>query len=351
MCTFECGGSHVEIGSGIWADRLSRSVQGSSKLFVVSQQPVWRIYSGLVKQALSSATFVTLVLEDGESVKDLRQFGAMHDWLASHGADRSSLIVVIGGGVAGDLAGFVAATYMRGIRWLYVPTTLLSQQDASVGGKTAVNLSSGKNLVGCFWPPEHVVIDTDFLKSLPYRQQVAGYMEWLKHGVLDGEELLQEILGVSLPTGDWSGHRQELARGVQVKAEIVTRDPREKGDRQLLNLGHTLAHALETTTRYALLHGEAVGHGLIMAVGLGLVRGSQYDWRELTEKIVNLLPDNSEWPSDEQLIEVMQRDKKRRSGKITWVVPSKPGEVALMSDVGDHEVRRALMFWRDQVTQ
>ncbi len=340
------GRSQVEFGSQIWMAAVKRICKVNSDLYVFSPAPVWQLYGHRFLQATGIPQERVYVLPDGEAIKNLEVFAQLHAWLADQGADRGSGLLVLGGGVAGDLVGFVAASYMRGIDWFYVPTTLLSQQDASVGGKVAVNLPQGKNLVGHFWPPNDVVIDTDFLSSLPLRQLNAGFMELLKHGVLHSEQLMTAIMALPWPPEDCASIAPVLAQGVDVKAQIVERDPRESGDRKLLNLGHTLAHALETTMDYQLLHGEAVGYGLIFASLLARARGSEYDWSQMNSRIKLALPKIHGCASDQQLIDVISRDKKRRSGVLTWVIAMQPGDVRLCTDISEDQIKMALQEWR-----
>ena len=342
---FFAGDSCVDFGRDIWPKKVAAAVEDCQRVFVFSQPPVWHHYGEVFKRNVRIDDGDIYVVDDGESVKNLATFERLHHWLAGRGADRSSTLLVLGGGVVGDLVGFVAASYMRGIPWIYVPTTLLCQQDASVGGKVAVNLPQGKNLVGHFWPPRQVVIDSVFLDTLPRRQLVAGFMELIKHGMLGGEGLLQAILAIDL-SAERQLPIQVLAQGVQVKAEIVARDLREKGERQLLNLGHTLAHAIETTSDYAVLHGEAVGLGLVFATILARLRGSTYSWELVNRKILQMVLIPGQLASDEQLIDVIQRDKKKRAGVLTWVLPLAPGRVSLFDDLSHREVCSALSQWR-----
>ena len=319
--------------------------QTFSSVFVVSQDIVWGFHGNALATALRERNqpFLHYLLEDGESIKSLTVFGQLHQWLADQKADRKSLLVVLGGGVVGDLVGFVAATYMRGIRWVYLPTTLLSQQDASVGGKVAVNLPQGKNLVGRFWNPLMVVIDTSVLSTLPGREIHAGYMELLKHGMLAGPELYGDIAAMPDGITDWQEHGALLWRGLQVKMEIVNEDPYEKDRRRLLNLGHTFGHALESAFGYRnLLHGEAVGIGLLFAAALAEIMTGKIVWEELAGAILPRLPplNLQAWDCD-RLLDLTRLDKKGIAGRVSWIVPHRPGVVEIVSGIDDSMLKAA----------
>ena len=308
-----------------------------SALFVVSQENVWRFHGPRLDKALQNQglDWKRKLVADGETTKNLTVFGELLSWLADHRADRQSLLIVLGGGVVGDLSGFVASAYMRGIQWVYLPTTLLAQQDAAVGGKVAVNLPQGKNLVGHFWHPLGVIIDGLVLQTLPRRELNAGYMEFLKHGMLKDEALFLQIAEMDAGEKNWSDHLPLLARGMQVKVDVVAEDPTEKGRRKLLNLGHTLGHALESYTNYRVfLHGEAVGLGLIFVAVLSLRLGGSYDWKPLFQAVLSRLPkvDVSGW-DPKAILDLTLLDKKGVKGNVTWIVPFRPGKVEMVPDV------------------
>lgn len=338
---FELHQSRIFLGNTCYAEALALcDLARYTKLFFISQEQVWGFHGRALSDAFASLGYEVSAdqiyfMPDGERFKSLETFGAVQQWLVAQGADRRSLLVVLGGGVVGDLAGFVAATYMRGMPWLYVPTTLLAQQDASIGGKTAVNLPQGKNLVGCFWEPSAVIVDSAVLATLPRRQINAGYMEFLKHGMLHGPELYRAALDVPVDSDDWAAQMPVLARGVRVKAEVVRQDPHERNQRRLLNLGHTLAHALESWTEYRqFLHGEAVGIGLLFAALLAQRLGGQDPWPGLEAAVVSRLPAFDVRPWDQQvLLDLTQRDKKGVGGKIAWIIPRAPGDVVIVDGV------------------
>lgn len=336
--TIQSNDSLITLGRDAYeaAFRLRRPEQYSS-IFVVSQVPIWQLHGAKMEHALQALglTFRYLAIADGEEHKHIDTLLQIVHWLGDSRADRHSVLIVLGGGVVGDMAGFAAATYMRGIDWFYCPTTLLAQQDASVGGKTAINLPHGKNMMGHFWAPKLVAVDASVLATLPPRELNAGYMEWLKHGMLEGRDLLEAIVQVPADTTDYSDYVQLLAQGLKLKIRVVTEDPFEKGLRRTLNLGHTFGHAIERFMGYGtLLHGEAVGIGLIFASLLGQARGGTYDWNATHQSILARLPrlDLQRWDCD-TMLDLTLRDKKGNAGVISWIVPYAPGEIEIVAGV------------------
>lgn len=292
------------------------------------------------------AQFPHLVIPSGETSKSSEQLIRAWDFLADAKIDRSGFIFVLGGGVVGDLAGFVAATYLRGITFYQIPTTLLAMVDSSVGGKTGINLNAGKNLVGSFHQPSSVWIDLDLLPSLPLREFSAGMAEVIKYGMLGDIELFDQLLSLPKPLSASSPELPELIRRCcSIKARIVQGDEREtpglKGGRALLNLGHTFAHAIEKVTGYGtFLHGEAVSIGLVCALRLSRILGNCQDFPE--EKLLGLLNDYN-LPTkfnaamkEADLINAMHADKKVDRGVLRFVVMEKVGD-AYCTDVVNPE--------------
>ncbi len=265
----------VWIGEGLLTGARLRSVVGdAADGIVISSKRVMGLHGESLGRALRDAGFAsrrTLLLPDGEGAKTTRAFERTLQAMAKAGLDRSSFVIAFGGGSIGDSAGFAAATYMRGIRFVQIPTTLLSMVDSSVGGKTGINLPSGKNLVGSFHQPSLVLADLSFLRTLPARERQSGVYEILKCGLLKSQRLLDLVSNTrGLRRATLSETEEAIEGAVKIKARIVERDEREKGDRILLNLGHTLGHALEAATSYRVFtHGEAVGYGMEFAVDLG----------------------------------------------------------------------------------
>lgn len=259
---------------------------------LITNPTVGRLYGDAVRAALAAAGFKTVVIEipDGEEHKNLKSLALVYERLSSGRMERGSPIVALGGGVVGDVAGFAAATFLRGVPYVQVPTTLLAQVDSSVGGKTGINIEAGKNLVGAFYQPSLVLIELETLRTLPRREFGAGLAEVVKYGaILDSElfALLEQQLDQILAL-DMALLRSVVRRCCELKAMVVRRDERESDFRSILNFGHTLGHALESVTEYKrFLHGEAIAIGMAFAVQLSAVRG--YCTQETMQRIINLL--------------------------------------------------------------
>jgi 3-dehydroquinate synthase len=287
-------------------------------------------------------------LPGGEACKSLREIERTAEWLAAQGFDRGVAVVGVGGGAAGDHAGFAAAIYLRGVRFALCPTTLLAMVDASVGGKTAVDLAAGKNLVGAFHQPSVVVADLNFLLTLPKRERIAGLAEVVKAALIADVHLLEriEVDVEALASGAiHAGLVDVIAAAVRIKAEVVTEDEREAGRRAILNFGHTIGHAVEAASEYELLHGEAVALGMVAALSLGVSLG-------LTPALVleraSQLLGKLGLPIDvgpRLTAEVLARidvDKKRRSEAVRFVFVTQPGSTHLQ-DVPLTELRRRML--------
>jgi 3-dehydroquinate synthase len=335
----------IVIGDGILTqsgELVSRVFGDSSgRLAVVSNKKVFSHYgSGLVESLRRSGFTVSVhLIGDGEKYKSLRTAEKLFVELIELRLDRDSAIVALGGGVVGDLAGFVAATFQRGISYIQIPTTLVAAIDSSVGGKTAVNLPQGKNLVGAFHQPRVVITDVEVLRTLPRREVIAGLCEAIKYGVIRDPTLFEFIAGnigaiKNLETGALT---HLIRRSCEIKAEVVEQDERESGVRQILNFGHTFGHALETATSYRRLkHGEAVGYGMIMAsrlsVELGMLNPADGDRIREVVAACGRFPAIADLDS-RKIAELMVYDKKVKGGKLTLILPVKIGEVELRRDV------------------
>jgi 3-dehydroquinate synthase len=318
--------------------------------FVVTDEHVIA-HADKVAASLGDAGFEPLIasLPSGETQKSLTRASYLYDRFAEARADRRTLVAAVGGGVVGDLAGFVAATWNRGLSLLMVPTTLLAMVDSSVGGKVGINHPRGKNLIGAFHQPIGVWIDTAFLDTLPDREYRSGLAEVVKYGVILDAEFFASLErnAAAVLNRDAECVRHVIARSCRLKADVVQRDEREEtGLRALLNYGHTFAHAFETVGGYgAWLHGEAVSAGMVCASRLAQRRGL-ID-AEITERQRRLLrtfglpiaPER--WPVEE-LLAVMRGDKKVVAGRLRFVLPRRLGEVALFDDVSEEDVRRVL---------
>ncbi|WP_168194328.1 3-dehydroquinate synthase [Formicincola oecophyllae] len=301
-----------------------------------------------------------LTVPAGERSKSLSRYGHVMDSLLALGIDRRTTILALGGGVVGDLAGFVAATALRGLPFIQLPTTLLSQVDSSVGGKTGLNAAAGKNLIGAFWQPQLVLADSDTLATLPERELKAGYGEIVKSGLAGDKALFEwcEANGAGVVAGDPTLLAEAVRRTCTFKARIVSADEHERNEttgRALLNLGHTFGHAFETAQHHegALLHGEAVALGLCQAMALAVLRGSatEEEKQRVTRHLAQTglpttaqeLPGDHGAPSIEVLLHHMTRDKKARDGKAAFVVPHGLGASQLERTVTTAEIRQVLL--------
>jgi 3-dehydroquinate synthase len=323
-----------------------------SRAFVVTDEHVIE-HADKVAASLADAGLQPLLvsLPAGEAQKSLTVASYLYDQLAEAGADRQTLVVAVGGGVIGDLAGFVAATWNRGLPLLMAPTTLLAMVDSSVGGKVGINHPRGKNLIGAFHQPIGVWIDTAFLSTLPDREYRSGLAEVVKYGVILDAELFAylEQHAAAILARDAQCLRHIVARSCRLKANVVEQDERDQtGLRAVLNYGHTFAHAFETVGGYgAWLHGEAVAAGMICASRLAQRRGL-ID-AEVTERQRQLLQTFAlpiaplDWPVDD-LLTTMRRDKKAVAGRLHFVLPKRIGEAALFADVPEEDVRAVLSY-------
>ena len=341
----------VLIDSGILA-RLGELVYGlapHSKAALIADGAVYSFHGKTAESALIDAGYSLTVeqLPSGEDHKNLSTVAAVYQKLVLAGLERKSPIVALGGGVAGDTAGFIAATYLRGVPFIQCPTTLLAMVDASVGGKTGVNLPQGKNLVGSFYQPKTVVIDPDVLKTLPRRELLSGLAECVKHGLIRDELLFDWIeshasglLSLEMPL-----IKELIERNVRIKASVVAEDEKEAGVRAILNFGHTFAHAIENTLGYGkMLHGEAVAVGMCAAARLGALCGTcSKDVEQRLSKLLELigLPTKAELPSAAELLAVMEKDKKVEGGKIRFVLPACVGNVEIISEIPRDKIEQA----------
>ena len=319
----------VLIGPGLIADagERIRAVTGPCTAAVITDTTVDRLYGGAVEAALRGAGLRVLrrAFPAGEQNKTLETLGGILEFLAENGMTRSDVIVALGGGVPGDTAGFAAAVYARGIRFVQIPTTLLAAVDSSVGGKTAVDLKAGKNLAGAFHQPSLVLTDTGVIAALPAPLMADGAAEIIKYGLLADPELF-----AWMREEDWAGRHLEeiLARCVTIKRDIVSRDEYDRGLRAQLNLGHTFGHAIEACSGFRLTHGQGVAIGTVIACGAA---GRPDLARSVIEACRNCgLPVLSPYPA-EQLARAALRDKKRSGDRITLVLPEAVGRCRLQT--------------------
>jgi 3-dehydroquinate synthase len=319
------------------AARVRALVDRGSKpgeIFFVSSPRLWGHWGKkLAAKAGSRARLRAILFDDSEPAKRLATVEEIARALIRLGADRQATLVAVGGGVVGDVAGFAAATYLRGIRLVQVPTTLVAQVDSAIGGKTGVNLPEGKNLVGAFYPPELVVADPNLLSTLPHRQYRSGLYEVIKYAVITDRKLFDFLARhmLALLRRDSAALEYVIPCCIRIKAHIVEKDEREGGLRQILNFGHTLGHALETATGYKkFLHGEAVGYGMMFATLLALSarRLKSMDAAAILQMILSVgpLPRVPAIPGP-VLRSLLLSDKKVRGGNVRWVLPSATGKV------------------------
>ena len=341
----------VLIGSGLLAraGECLGSLLGNRRAFVVTVAPVRRRWAKVLVQSLTAAGVESTLLEmpDGERAKRLTTLEKLAEQLVKHGADRGVTLIALGGGVVGDVTGFLASIYMRGVEVIQVPTTVLAQVDAAIGGKTGVNLVSGKNLLGTFHQPRAVLVDPAVLGTLPPREYRAGLYESLKCGIIGDaglfrlfEERHKEILA-----RDPAVVEKVIADSVRLKASVVSADEREGGLRQVLNLGHTIGHALEAETEYkVLLHGEAVAWGMVAATYIALSTGKLDS--VTAGRIMNAVLALGELPrmniKTANVLKRLRSDKKTRQGIVHFILPREIGKVEITSDVGEAVVRAAV---------
>jgi 3-dehydroquinate synthase len=344
----------VHISSGLLDEvgSLARGALGETarQAIVVSNPTVTSLYLDRAVRSLDRSNFKVsrFSIGDGERFKNLRTAESLFAFLIQHRIERSDVIVAIGGGVVGDLAGFAAAAYLRGIRLIQVPTTLLAQIDSSVGGKTAVNHPLGKNLIGAFHQPSLVVIDPEVLQTLPARQMRSGLYEAIKYGVISDRRLFNRIAKNmdALKNLESAELEHLIARCCAIKASVVQSDERESGLRKILNFGHTVGHALEAVTHYRrFLHGEAVGYGMRAASGIsermGLLPAGHRETIDTTIASVGGLPSANTLALGD-IISAMHRDKKVIAGRTSFVLPVEIGKVVIRSNVPPQLIRVAL---------
>lgn len=327
----------VVLGQGAWRE-LGRLPRSSSQ-FVLTERRLWNRWGGLFIRRSGLGGARVVFVPPGEASKSLERVEAVAARLSGQGADRHSLLVAFGGGVVGDLGGFVASTYMRGIAYAQAPTTVVAQIDSSIGGKTGVNVGASKNLVGAIYPPRLVVAEPAVLASLAGRPFRSGLYEVIKHAILDGEGFFAQLEArlESLAPAEWRILEPILIRAAQVKVDVVSRDERDAGLRQVLNLGHTFGHALEEVTAYrTLLHGEAVAWGLLIAVRLaelvGILKPAEGERIARLVRRVGPLPPIQRLPA-RKIVALLARDKKAVGGRVHWVLPERIGKVRIVNDV------------------
>jgi len=318
-----------------------------ARRFVVSSPVIWNFHGAQIQRALGGAE--PILVPDGERHKNLQSVSKIYEALIRAGADRGSALVAVGGGVIGDTAGFAAATFLRGIPLVHVPTTLLAQVDSSIGGKVGVNHALGKNLIGAFHQPAVVLIDPTVLRTLPRREFRSGLYEVVKYGVIANRGLFDRVAhetkaifdrdpAVLVPT---------IVESCRIKADVVSKDERESGLRRILNYGHTVGHALEAVTKYRrFLHGEAIAYGMLAAADLAVARGAlaEVERQALARVIAHLgpLPPITDL-SVKDVLDAVQRDKKVVHGRLHFVIAIQIGATMTIDDVTEDELKAVLV--------
>ena len=317
-----------------------------TRRFIVSNPVVWRLHGAHIQAALGGGD--PILIPDGERFKNLQSVSKIYEALIRAGADRGSAIIAVGGGVVGDTAGFAAATFLRGITLVHVPTTLLAQVDSAVGGKVGVNHALGKNLIGAFHQPAVVVVDPLLLKTLPRREFRSGLYEVVKYGVIANRDLFERVSAEVKPIFAKDGRAlvPAIVESCRIKADVVSKDERESGLRRILNYGHTVGHALEAVTQYRRFrHGEAIALGMLAAADLAVTRGALAE-RERTA-LAQLIGKLGPLPSVADLaipdvMDAMRRDKKVVNGRLHFVIAIEIGATMTVDDVTEDELRAVL---------
>ena len=340
--------STIWIGEGV-SDRAAAFLDShhvGEKRFVVSSPVVWRFHGERITRALGVGE--PILIPDGERFKNLQSVSRIYETLIRAGADRGSTMVAVGGGVIGDTAGFAAATYLRGITLVHVPTTLLAQVDSAIGGKVGVNHLLGKNLIGAFHQPAVVLVDPSLLGTLPRREFRSGLYEIVKYGMIASRDLFDRVSRDTdaIFAREADALSPAIVESCRIKADVVTKDERESGLRRILNFGHTVGHALEAVTKYRRFrHGEAIAYGMLAAADLAVSRGAlaERERQALVRVITQLgpLPPVVDLPIPE-VMEIIRRDKKVVNGTLHFVIAIQVGATITIDDVSESELEGAL---------
>jgi 3-dehydroquinate synthase len=350
----------IEINAGILSKlgTYLTNLNLGKKILLVSNPVVFKHYGETTVNSLKSAGFdvSTCILPAGERYKTLNSITKIHDIALENRLERSSTMIALGGGVIGDMTGFAAATWLRGINFVQIPTTLLAMVDASIGGKTGVNHPRGKNLIGAFYQPKFVLIDPEVLNTLPVREFRAGMAEVIKYGIIWDEQLFNQM--ESHKNLSQKRYLKDnlletiLTRSCQAKADVVSKDEKESGLRAILNYGHTIGHAVESLTGYKLVnHGEAVAIGMVAAGTIAMEMGL---WDQQSLQRQNNLIQKTSLPTRlppgldlDQIIDVLGLDKKVKAGKVRFILPTKIGSVIITDDVSSTTIKKSLLSMVD----
>ncbi|MGK7930288.1 MAG: 3-dehydroquinate synthase [Microcystaceae cyanobacterium] len=327
-------------------------------LLIVSNPEIFEFYGEIVTKSLTDAGFIAYhhIIPAGETYKTLDTIAKIYDTALENRLERSSTLISLGGGVIGDMTGFAAATWLRGVNFIQIPTSLLAMVDASIGGKTGVNHPQGKNLIGAFYQPKLVFIDPIVLKTLPEREFRAGMAEVIKYGIIWDKILFEELESAQalhqLSSLDEKALSYIITRSCQAKIEVVSQDEKEAGLRAILNYGHTIGHAIESLTGYSQInHGEAVGIGMVAAGKMATLLDL---WTPDAEKLQFTLIEKAGLPTviphqldNDQIIHLLQTDKKVKAGKVRFILPKSIGKVFISDQVAEETVRKAINLVKD----
>ena len=323
---------------------VSRYVPGERRYFLVTDENVDRLYGDVVAENLANAsTLEQFVLPAGEATKSLSNVQALYDWALSKSVERDSVVVALGGGVIGDIGGFFAATILRGVSLIHVPTTVTAQVDSSIGGKTGINHEVGKNLIGSFYPPKLIYTDVQCLTTLPRRELLSGLSEVVKHGYLAGspgnqlnEDVLEILDGKPI-------HVDTIRSAAKIKTDVVSADEYESNRRAYLNFGHTFGHAIEKATSYSTFtHGEAVAVGMRIALDWSIQRGANVSTSTVDRLLDEMSLDYTRLPAIDSMLEAMTRDKKSLGGRPRFVLLDSSGRPGLVDQYSMHELRQVM---------
>jgi 3-dehydroquinate synthase len=345
----ECKNYDIVINDEGYLNQLVKDLK-PTKVFLLVDENTEQQCLPLIYEHLHDINFEVIKIKAGEANKTIDTCQHIWKMLKDHKADRSSLMINIGGGVIGDMGGFCASTYMRGIKFIQMPTTLLSQVDASVGGKLGVDLDGVKNMIGVFQDPRAVVIHTSFLQTLPYKELLSGYAELLKHGLIADAEIWEELSTIKDITS--IDFERVVYQSVLIKKTVTEQDPHEKGLRKILNFGHTIGHAIETVSLSSdqpLLHGEAIAIGIVTEAYLSLQKGyiTQDQYNTIKSRIKALYGNKyKSLPLHSSIIPIMKLDKKNHGGNILYALIKEIGKATYDISVGEDLLVRALDDYR-----
>ena len=345
---------HVKSGLLIKSTVILNKYNHGQKWIILTQPNLDKLYGESLQELLINAGFNVkmITFPDGEKTKNLAQIETIYTKLVNLHCDRSTVLVALGGGVVGDIVGFVAATFMRGIKYIQIPTTLLSMVDSAVGGKTGVNLLKGKNLIGSIYQPKTVLIDPTLLKTLPVRELVSGYVEILKYGLIKDSKFFNTLIGDSFSIESYDMDQIQLAiiRSCEIKSEIVSMDEKDTGIRRILNFGHTIGHALENYYGYnQLRHGEAVAYGILCSSWISHKNGkiSNNEWNTIKTMVRELALPKIPSLDSNKILNIIKHDKKIKSGELHFILLNGIGNAVISNEVSDINIIESL----NQITQ